>query len=505
MMGGSLDMRHWTVLGLALFPAAAFAQPPVARPNPAVKAIVEEISEERIAAILKKLESFGTRHVMSDQKDPEHGIGAAQRWIFEQLQSYSPRLQVRYETFTLHKGAGRGAVLHDVELANVVAVLPGEVDKDCQILVSGHYDSLDIAHAPARTDEDRLADFLKDGATEADARAYMKLFPLSEARGRIDNDATARQKFAPGVTDDGSGTAAVMELARVMSRHKFDKTLVFVAFTGEEIGLEGAKAYVARHSGEQIEALLNNDIIGSDVAGNGLSASGVLRVFSAGPEDSPARALARYTKDIAEQYVPSMKVDLIFRRDRFMRGGDHTPFADAGIAAVRLTTPSENYENQHTPTDTFANTSVPYTTRVVRMNAAVLASLALAPRPPVVAFTWGSGKLKGSRVPLLSRGKSGYDAVLRWMPSPEADVAGYSILLRRTTSPVWQREIYAGNVTSYTLPDFSIDDVVIGIKAIDRDGNPSLVSAYDLPAVRRETRTTKAPPGGEKAEEGSAP
>lgn len=476
-------MRYTTQLIPALAAALVCAQAQEYRINPEIRDIVAAVSQDRIAATLKKLESFGTRHVMSGESDPGHGINAARDWIAEQLRSYSPRLEVRIEPFTLKKGGGRGAILHDVELANVVAVLPGAIHKDRYVLVGGHYDSLNIARKAISTEEARIKDLMKDGATEADARHYSQLFPLAETRGRIDNDATAAEQIAPGVTDDASGTAAVLELARVMSQHQFDKSIVFVAFTAEEIGLEGAKAYVAKHKGEHIEALLNNDIIGSDVAGNGRSDNSTLRVFAAGPEDSPARALARYTRQIAERYVPSMHVDLIFRRDRFQRGGDHTPFADAGLAAVRLTTPNENYENQHTPTDTVANTSVPYTTRVVRMNAAVLASLALAPKPPEVTFTWNSGKQKGTRLPLLSRGKSGYDAVLRWIPDAEPDLLGYSILIRPTTAADWQREIYVGDVTSYTLPNFSIDDVVLGVKAIDRDGNQSMVSAYDLPLI----------------------
>jgi len=263
----------------------------------------------------------------------------------------------------------------------------------------------------------------------------------------------------------------------------------------------GSQAYAtkARLDKMEIEAVLNNDIIGTDVAGNGRSANNHLRVFSEGPEDSPSRALARYTKEIAERYLPSMTVDLVFRRDRFGRGGDHTSFNREGFAAVRLTTPSENYADQHSANDTFANASVPYATRVARMNAAVLASLALAPKPPVVyrprtgARQAGASEAAGNRPssppasrqarPGLTRGKSGYDAALKWeMPRPEPDLAGYAILIRDTTSPLWQREIYVGNVTEYTIPDLSIDDVVIGVEAIDKDGNQSLVSAYDLPA-----------------------
>jgi hypothetical protein len=276
-----------------------------------------------------------------------------------------------------------------------------------------------------------------------------------------------------------------MELARVMSGYQFDKTIVFVAFAAEEVGLSGSQVYAAqaKKDGMQIEAVLNNDIIGSDVSGNGRSSTNVLRVFSGGADDSPQREVARYTKLMAERYVPSMQVQLVFRGDRFLRGGDHTPLVNQGFAAVRLTSASENYDNQHSTTDTFANTSVPYATRVTRMNAAVLASMALAPSPPVLNWTWGSGPNKGGHVPLLTRGKSGYDAVLHWLPNTEPDLAGYAVLVRSTTSPVWEREIWVGNVTTYTMPDVSIDDIVIGVKAVDRDGNQSLVSCYSEPVL----------------------
>jgi hypothetical protein len=209
----------------------------------------------------------------------------------------------------------------------------------------------------------------------------------------------------------------------------------------------------------------------------------VLRLFAAGPEDSPARELGRYVKEIGERLVPSMRINMVFRGDRFLRGGDHTPFLNQGYAGVRLTSASENYANQHTITDTFANTSVPYAARIVRINGAALASLALAPLAPVLNWTWESGPNKGGHVPLLSRGKSGYDAVLHWLPNTEPDLAGYSVLIRSTTSPVWEREVWVGNVTSFTMPDVSIDDIVIGVKAVDKDGNASLVSAYQEPVL----------------------
>ena len=447
-----------------------FAQAPASQINPAVKKIVDEVSEERIGAIMKKLGSFGTRYVASDQDKPDHGIGGASTWIADQFKSYSPRLEVSPQKFSVPKTQ---RTPRDLDLVNVVAVLPGTIDKDRYVIVSSHYDSIALRR-PANG-EVRADDAGPASASDAD--------PL-----------------APGVADNASGTAATMELARVMSQYTFDKSIIFVTFAAEEIALNGSKAFAAKARAEKmtIEGVLNNDIIGSDIAGNGLAANNHLRVFSEGPEDSPSRSLARYTKEIGERYVPSMAIDLIFRHDRFGRGGDHTSFVAEGFPAVRLTTASENYANQHTATDTFENASVPYATRAAKVNAAVAATLALAPKPPVVARPAGSargganavaagGGARGGRGPAgpgLTRGK-GYDAVVRWtMPNAEPDIAGFAIMVRDTTAPFWQREVYVGNVTEYTMPDTSIDDIVIGVRAIDKDGNPSLVSAYVMAPTR---------------------
>jgi hypothetical protein len=319
---------------------------------------------------------------------------------------------------------------------------------------------------------------IERGTTEGEARRLIELFPTSETRGRPDPEATARAE-APGVTDDGSGTAAVLELARVMSGYEFEKSIVFVLFAGEEVGLEGSKAFAAeaKKRGMQIEAMLNNDIIGSDVGGNGRRANGIVNVFSDANPESPSRALAEYVAETVARYGV-MRTNLVYRRDRFLRGGDHRPFAEAGFAAVRFTTPAENYKNQHTATDTLANTSVPYTTMVARGNAAVLASLAFAPAPPRVNYTYLSGPQKGRRVPMLSRGESEYDAVLRWEKSTEPDLAGYSMVMRSTTAPRWEREFYLGNTAMHRIPNLQIDEVVLGLKAIDAAGNASLVSQY---------------------------
>jgi hypothetical protein len=287
----------------------------------------------------------------------------------------------------------------------------------------------------------------------------------------------------PGVNDDGSGTACVMELARILSQYEFEKTLVFIAFAGEEEGLLGSTLYAekARDQDQKIEAVLNNDIIGSETSGSGRIENRRVNVFSDDPPDSPSRQVARYVKEIAERYVPGMRVDPVFRADRLGRGGDHTPFAQEGFGAVRFSSPQENLANEHSLTDTFANTSVPYIARVTRVNAAVAASLAWAPKAPQTVETI---ELAGQKIPspMLSRGKSRSDALVRWkQEDPEADLAGYVIVTRPTTAPYWEREIFVGNVSEYTLPDVSIDDVVFGVKAIDKDGNESLVSPYVQP------------------------
>jgi len=452
-----------------------------------------------MAASLRRLESFGTRHVLSGELGPERGIDAAKDWLVSELSSYSPRMRVSAQYFELPEGTGNGDVLRDVEVANVVAVLPGTSDPEREILITAHYDSVNYHRKPAQSTEERLRLLMEEREMEeGDARRFIELFPQDSGRGEVDKELTAAEELAPGVTDDGSGVAAVLELARVMSQYEFEKTLVFVAFAAEEVGLEGSKFYASRamEGGAAIEAVLNNDIIGSVRAGNGFVSDATVRVFGDGPEDSPARALLRYTKQVAGKYVPSMQVQMVFRRDRFGRGGDHTSFLTRGIAAIRLSSVAEHYEQQHSATDTFENTSVAFAAQVARVNAAVAASLAMAPSPPIVNYTYPSGNRKGDRLPLLSRGASGYAASLRWSEPPATDVAGYTIVLRATTAPDWERAIPVGKVTSHVIDDFSIDDTVIGVKAIDIDGNESLVASYLEPVSQRLT----APPAGDSEE-----
>ncbi len=436
-------MKIWVVLLAAGLSAQTQKQL-----HPTVEKVAAGVSAERIATTLQKLESFGTRDIHSTQ------IHDATKWIESEFTAMSPRLKV---TLDKHLAKKRGRMMRDVEVTNVVAVLPGKTQPDVHVVISAHYDSVVLVRKPA----------------------------VGTAPAAIDNAASAAAPKAPGVSDDASGVAAVMELARVMSQHEFDKTVVFIAFSGEEYGLLGALGYAtaAKKAGMKIEAVLNNDIIGNDDNGQGLKVSNVVRVFSEDPMDSQSRAIARYVRETSERYIPGMKVDAVFRNDRFGRGGDHTAFNNNGYPGVRLTTVAEDLKKQHSPDDTFAHASPAYCAQVTRVNGAALASLALAPAPPQVTrdVTRTEAETGYSVQPNLARGKETVDAVLKWKLGTEPDLAGYAVVVRSTTSPFWEREVYVGKVSEFTLRNLSIDDAVIGVKAIDKDGVESIVSAYVLP------------------------
>jgi hypothetical protein len=462
--------------------------------NPQIARIADGVSEDRIKAIIEKLVSFGTRNTMSDATDPAHGVGAARQWILDQMKSYSPKLQVRFDRYRVKKQGQR--VFKDVDLYNVIAVLPGKTMPETQVWITGHYDSLNLGAPrtpPASTETSTAGS--GPGASDNPLSATQNMKPAD-----FEKNAALP---APGACDDGSGTAAVMELARVMSQYEFDKTLVFVAFAGEEQGLIGSNLQAAKAHKENvaIEAVLNNDIIGTDTSGNGRFGNTSVSVYSDETMDSPSQQLSRYAREIGERYIPSMKVTTIFMGDRLGRGGDHTPFQWEGYAAVRFSTPNEIYANQHHATDLLENMSVPYTAKVARVNGVVAASLALSPKPPVVMRippvpAWAAGAPESAApprrpTPTISRGKSGYDALLQWKPAGAEDgIKGYTVVIRPTTSPYWEQEIYVGKVTQYLMKDVSIDELKFGVKAIGVDGGESLVSAYVYPArVKTEIET----------------
>jgi hypothetical protein len=419
--------------------AQAAPPAPAQRPDrdPRIVRLLDEVSEDRLAAILGKLVSFETRHTLSAADSPGRGIGAARQWILDELSRSSARLQVSFDSYQVPPQGER--ITRDVELRNVMAVLPGRTAR--RIYVSGHYDTV------ARQPEGRF-------------------------------DWSKPDNVAPGADDDGSGTALVMELARVFagSGVDFDATLVFVAFAGEEQGLIGAKlrAQKAAEEKEPIEAVLNNDIVGNPSGGNGIVDAESVRVFSEGPEDSPSRELARFIRRQAARYLPSHQVRLVARHDRFGRGGDHSAFNQHGFAAVRFTESNENYARQHTAADTLEGVSPAYLARNGRVNAAALAAMALAPPAPKTTDAQSR--------PLLDRQTSGYDARLRWTAS--AGAAGYRIFWREAWTPDWQHELAVGNVTEFVLRDVSIDDFVFGVAAVGPDGHESVVSAYVNPPRR---------------------
>jgi hypothetical protein len=449
----TLPLLSPLLLTCALASAAHAAEPTLPAHQADIDAITKEISAQHIQAYIAKLVSFGTRHTMSDTTSDTRGIGAARRWIKAELERCGAgKLDVQFQGH-LHPVDNR--ISRPTEIVNVVATLPGTQaeSRDRFYVVSGHYDS-------------RVTDVM---------------------------NATSD---APGANDDASGTAAVMELACVMSRHKFDASLVFMTVAAEEQGLYGAGDYAkkAREKGMNIAGMLNNDIIGSSHDEHGkldnsevrLFAVGVpsvkemtpelrTRVTTGGENDSITRQLARYVKETGERYVPGFKVNIIYRLDRYLRGGDHSPFIDAGYAAVRFTEPNENFNHQHQDLRTEKNekigdlieyTDPAYIAQVARVNAASLASLALAPAVPQDVKV---------RTAALDNGTE-----LVWKANSEPDLAGYRIVWRDTTAPLWQGAKFVGNVTNYRL-DMSKDNILFGVQAVDKDGNVS-PATYPVPA-----------------------
>ena len=291
--------------------------------NPKIQEMMGQVSEARIKAILEKLESFGTRNTMSNADDPVRGVGAARTWILNEMKSYNPKLQVQFEKFRVKKQGQR--IFKDVDLYNVVAYLPGKKMPETVVVVSAHYDSLNLGTRPAGA--------AAGPGTEASGGAGAGAPGNTAATMTLADFEKNAELPAPGVCDDGSGTAAVMELARVMSQYEFDKTLAFVTFAGEEQGLIGSslQAVKAKKENQVIEAVLNNDIIGTDVAGNGRMGNGVVSVYSDESMDSVSQQLSRYVREIGERYLPAMKVNTVFMGDRLSRGGRPHAISVGGI------------------------------------------------------------------------------------------------------------------------------------------------------------------------------
>lgn len=416
-------------------------------PPPDIQKIMQDISRDNVESILIDMESFHTRHTLSSRNE-KSGIWAAADWIKQSFTEISPRLNVFFDDYTLAPQGRR--IQKEIKIRNVVAVLPGKEQGENQriFLVNAHYDSYARPEDPDHPSDD------------------------------FDH-------YAPGVNDDASGVAALLEMAKAFSPYQFNATIYFVAFSGEEIGLVGSTLMAQRMKaeGKNICGVIGLDMIGNIKGGDGYIENRRLRVFSAGPDDSPSRRLARYAKRAGEHFSPEAELQLIFRADRFGRGGDHTPFVLEGWPGIRIMEANENYGNQHTIHDTLENMSLDYCTRNIRIVASILGSLAAAPPAPVVANDRGR--------PMLGRGESGYDALLRWNPVKSGDPAGYRIYWRKTATPYWEYSAEAGLKTEHLIKNISIDEYVFGVSSISRDGHESMISAYVMPPRQKRTYETK--------------
>jgi Zn-dependent M28 family amino/carboxypeptidase len=399
------------------------------------------VSQEYVRATVDKLPTFGTRHSLSDATSPTRGIGAARNWIKSEMQSFGGKLEVSFEEF---EPPVTGRVSKPTQFVNVVAVLPGTLTPERRYYVVGHYDSMPSEVMDPNTD-------------------------------------------APGANDDGSGTTAVMAIARAMADKPCESTIVFLCTSGEEQGLIGAKyrADQAAANKEDIRAVLSNDIVGDPWGPGGdksKATKNVIRVFSEGvprnpsaqqlsqirnlaaESDSASRQLARFIADVAQKEDTAVKPMLVFRLDRFLRGGDHSAFNDAGFTAVRFTEVHEDYRHQHqTPRlvdgvqygDLPEHVDAEYLANVARLNAAALVHLANAPSVPANAR--------------IITANLEYTTTLRWNKAPEPDVAGYEVVWRETTSPVWNHVKDVGDVAEATI-DESKDNCFFGVRSYDKDG-----------------------------------
>ncbi|HEX5475958.1 MAG TPA: M20/M25/M40 family metallo-hydrolase [Vicinamibacterales bacterium] len=442
--------------------------------DPRIEKILAAISPDRLREIDTKLVSFGTRNTLSDADNPTRGIGAARQWIFDEMKRSSPRLQVSFDTYTI---APQGRITRQVELRDIVAVLPGKTAR--RIYVTGHYDSLNLGRGGQGAFNGRRGQPGERAGTEGAGgrRGAGAPAPRTDPQMRPNQDYNVD---APGANDDGSGTSLTMELARVFGQSgvDFDATLVFMCVAGEEQGLIGSRAHVQKLAADHVvvDADFNNDIVGNSHGGNGIVNEETLRIYSQGPADSASRALARYAARAAALYVPSHHIELMARVDRFGRGSDHSSFNAHGYPAIVFREANENFTKQHSADDTLDGVDFDYLAQNARINAAGVASLALAPPAPQVNNARGR--------PLLGRQPSGYDANLRWTASPGA--VAYRLYWRAAWSNDWQHTQTVGDLTQYVLPNVNIDDYVFGVSAIGPDGHESVVSAYVSPD-RQET------------------
>lgn len=433
-------MRRVPILAAALMIAgAAHAQQAPSTDQPVLRTIAADVDPKALESTIRSLVGFGTRHTLSDTKSDKRGIGAARRWAKSRFEAISKDCGGCLTVETPSQVVTGRRVPNPTEVMDVLAIQKGTTDPNRVILIAGHIDS-------RVTD---VMDFTSD---------------------------------APGANDDGSGVAAVIEAARVLSKHRFPATLVFAVLSGEEQGLLGGKvlADYAKAQGWKVEADLNNDIVGNSRGQSGVMDNTHVRVFSEGtkavetPEqangrrynggevDSPSRNLARYLDGLADRYLTNFDVVMVYRTDRYGRGGDQVPLLEAGYPAVRVTEAVENYDRQHQTLrtengkaygDTIEGVDFSYLAQVTRLNVVAMASLASAPPPP-------SGvKIEGAVSP---------DTKVSWTPTPGA--AGHRVWWRVTTDPAWRFNRWVPEGATTTLRDVVIDDFFFGVSAVGADG-----------------------------------
>nr|WP_299415254.1 M20/M25/M40 family metallo-hydrolase [uncultured Emticicia sp.] len=431
----------------SLISVSSFSQKIINR-DPQIEALVNQISSDSLKKFDDKLVSFGTRSTLSTTTDSKRGIGASRLWVLSKFQEFAKtsdgRMTAVLDTFTLQPDGRR--IDKSIAMANVMATLKGTDPNDDRVfMVSGHIDS-------------RVTDVMN------------------------------RESAAPGANDDGSGTVAVIELARVMATSKFPATIVFVVVSGEEQGLLGAN-YLAEKALKQnwnLEALLNNDIMGSNNSNEtNIIDNTRLRIFSEGlpafemdkkvgairqygaENDGKARQLARYVKETGERYVDNLEIVMIYRNDRFLRGGDHTPFVNRGFAAVRLSEMNENFLHQHQDLrvengveygDLIKFMDFEYLRKNTCVNLASLANLAKSPSIP-------------QDVILDVRGL-GNSTNLNWKAPKSGKVKGYYVLMRETSMPYWQKKFFTTNL-KISLP-YSKDNYYFAVQSVSEEGNEGL-------------------------------
>jgi hypothetical protein len=449
-------MRLRLLAALAASPLALAAQarttaaPIPSFEDPRIHQVVAGASAARMERDIRALVAFGTRHTMSDTVSATRGIGAARRWLFAEFQRISQAcggcLEVRYVADVV-KGTPQGRITQDVNVVNVVAIQRGTTDPNRFVVLTGDIDS------------------------------------------RVSNvmDATSD---SPGANDNASGLAATLEAAGLLTQLKPDASIVYAGLSGEEQGLNGGEilATWAKAQGWNIEAVINNDMIGNIRGITGIVANNSARVFApglppttspaelrrilttGGELDTPSRQLARYIHKVAATYMPGFDVQIIYRLDRYGRGGHHTPFFNQGWPAVRLMETHEDYTRQHQDLrtengiaygDVLEGVDFAYAAKVTALDAATLVSLAMAPAPP------DSVRIAGAVQP---------STTLRWQPVKADDLAGYRIYWRLPTDPTWTHSRFVGNVTQFTLENVIIDNFFFGVAAVDREGHESLVA-----------------------------